>query len=238
MANSKGAKSNNLKPIAQTTMADQVEVKLFEFFKSEGLSEGDAVPKETELAESLGVSRNVVREALSRLRMLGMVETRKKRGMILGRPDLFGGLERLLDPDVLDRRTINEIFEMRLVIEMGLANLLFLRKTDQDIKELEGLIEKNERLSPSSRRLQGEVDFHKKLYEIAGNDTLHKFQTMLLPLFKYVSDLESQEGGKIQKAKVTHTDLVEILKKGSADDYRLAICQHLEPHIKRLKTKN
>ena len=60
--------------IVQTTMADVVELRLRDYLREKSFKPGDPLPKEMDLAESLGVSRNVVREALSRLRMLGMVE--------------------------------------------------------------------------------------------------------------------------------------------------------------------
>lgn len=106
--------SNGLGKIAHKTMADIVEIRLREFLKKKSFKPGDALPKELELAESLGVSRNVVREALSRLRMLGMVETKKKRGMILSRPDILGSFERVLDPLIIDESTLQDIFELRL----------------------------------------------------------------------------------------------------------------------------
>src|SRR5882757_5397523 len=92
---------NDLGRIVQKTMADVVEIRLREYLKEKSFKPGDALPKELDLADSLGVSRNVVREALSRLRMLGMVETRKKRGMVLARPDILSSFERVLDPLII-----------------------------------------------------------------------------------------------------------------------------------------
>lgn len=63
---------SDLGKIVQQTMPDIVEMRLREYLKQKSLKPGDPLPKEVDLAESLGVSRNVVREALSRLRMLGM----------------------------------------------------------------------------------------------------------------------------------------------------------------------
>src|SRR3546814_1075737 len=104
----------------------------------------------SELAEALDVSRNVVREALSRLRMLGMIETKKKRGMILAEPDILGGFERVMDPLILDQKTLQDLFELRLVLEMGLADVLYTRMTDQDLKELEQIVDrKSTRLNSS-----------------------------------------------------------------------------------------
>lgn len=222
--------SKDLAPIASNTMADIVEVRLREYLKKKSFRPGDALPKELELAEALGVSRNVLREALSRLRMLGMIETKKKRGMVLARPDILGTFERVLDPLIIDTETLQDIFELRLVLEMGLADLIYIRKTDKDIAELEN-IAKKEVNHDNSFRIKNEIAFHGKLYEMSGNDTLKRFQIMLLPIFDYVVTLEK----KPTKGKVNHMDLVQILKTGTKEDFKKGMEAHLKPHFDRLK---
>lgn len=222
--------SQDLQRIASTTMADIVELRLREYLKKKSFKPGDALPKELELAEALGVSRNVVREALSRLRMLGMIESKKKRGMILARPDILGAFERVLDPLIIDKDTLQDIFELRLVLEMGLADLLYIRKTDKDIEELE-TIARNEVRTESSFRIKNEIAFHGKLYEISDNDTLKRFQNMLLPIFGYVVASEKE----FKSGKVTHSDLVEILKTGTKEDFRQGMLEHLKPHFDKLE---
>ena len=66
--------NTNKNPDKNISLADQVEQKLIAYLKNNNFNTGDQLPKEIELAERLGVSRKIVREALSRLRMLGMVE--------------------------------------------------------------------------------------------------------------------------------------------------------------------
>ncbi|SMC98312.1 FadR/GntR family transcriptional regulator [Pedobacter africanus] len=222
--------SKDLMPIASNTMADIVEVRLREYLKKKSFRPGDALPKELELAEALGVSRNVLREALSRLRMLGMIETKKKRGMVLARPDILGTFERVLDPLIIDTETLQDIFELRLVLETGLAELIYIRKTDKDIAELEN-IAKKEVNHDNSFRIKNEIAFHGKLYEMSGNDTLKRFQIMLLPIFDYVVTLEK----KPTKGKVNHMDLVQILKTGTKEDFKKGMEAHLKPHFDRLK---
>lgn len=222
--------SKDLAPITSNTMADIVEVRLREYLKKKSFRPGDALPKELELAEALDVSRNVLREALSRLRMLGMIETKKKRGMILARPDILGAFERVLDPLIIDTETLQDIFELRLVLEMGLADLIYIRKTDKDIAELEN-IAKKEINHDNSFRIKNEIAFHGKLYEMSGNDTLKRFQIMLLPIFDYVVTLEK----KPTRGKVTHLDLVQILKTGTKEDFKIGMEAHLKPHFDRLK---
>lgn len=222
---------NGLEKIVSTTMADMVEVKLREYLKNKPFLPGDALPTEAELAEALGVSRNVLREALSRLRMLGMIESKKKRGMVLTKPDILGAFEKVLDPLIIDKDTLQDIFELRLVLEMGLADLLFLRKTGKDVEELEAIAKAEKYDSGKQFRIKSEIEFHGKLYEMTGNNTLKRFQSMLLPIFGYVVTLEKK---KIS-GKVNHLDLVQILKKGTKEDFKNGMYEHLKPHFDRLK---
>jgi GntR family transcriptional repressor for pyruvate dehydrogenase complex len=69
-----------LTAIDNSSMVDKVELSLLDFFAKKELKVGDSIPKELELAEILGVSRTVVRETLTRLRTMGLIETRKKIG--------------------------------------------------------------------------------------------------------------------------------------------------------------
>jgi GntR family transcriptional repressor for pyruvate dehydrogenase complex len=219
----------NLGVMKSNTMADVVEAQLRAYLKKMSFKPGDALPKETELADALGVSRNVVREALSRLRMLGMIETRKRRGMVLVSPDILQAFERVLDPPIIDDATLEDIFELRLVIEMGLADLLFVRMKPADIKELEAIAD-NE-VVHKSFQVKNEIAFHGKLYDMTGNATLKRFQIMLLPVFAHVTT----HVDKHISGKVSHKDLVKILKKGSKEEFKKAMYEHLKPHFDRLK---
>lgn len=221
-----------LDPILQTTMVDIVEIKLREFLKKESFKPGDSLPKELELAEALGVSRNVLREALSRLRMLGMVSTKKKVGMVLTCPDILVSFERVLDPLIIDSSTLQDIFEIRLTLEVGLADLLYLRKTKKDIDELEK-IAKSQKSTNGKHifRIKNEIAFHGKIYQMTGNSTLQRFQNMLLPVFGYIVTLEKE----LLVGTVTHVDLVNILKNGSKEEFRRGMLAHLQYHFAQLK---
>ena len=224
--------NSDLGPIAQQTMADAVEISLREYLKRMSFKPGDALPTELKLSEALGVSRNVVREALSRLRMLGMVESRKKRGMILASPDILGSFEKVLDPLIIDDATLQNIFELRLTLEVGLADLLYKRKTKKDVAELEQ-IAINQKVTEGKQtfRIKNEIAFHSKIYEMTGNVTLQRFQVMLLPIFGYLVSKEK----KPIIGSVTHIDLVNILKHGNKEDFRQGMLKHLEHHFNAIK---
>lgn len=229
----KEGKLFKLQPIVAMTMADQVEAQLREYILKRAILPGDPIPKETELAEALGVSRNVVREALSRLRMLGMIESKKRRGMILTQPDVMKGFERILHPTILDVNIRKQLFELRLVLEVGLGDLLFARRNETHLKILNSIVERERRADTQIERIRCEVDFHATLYEMAGNDTLKRFQAILMPVFEYVVEYES----KLEHTSVgavTHADLVKILAENRTDEYPNAMRKHLAPHFAQL----
>lgn len=223
-----------LHPIASQTMADQVEAQLHDYIIKRAIRPGEAIPKEQELAVALGVSRNVVREALSRLRMLGLIDSRKKRGMVLAQPDIMKGLGRILHPTILDREVRQQLFELRLVLEVGLGDLLFKRKTPELLKKLDAIVERERKATTKIERIRCELDFHSTLYEIAGNDTIKRFQSILMPVFEYVVEYESKlEHTSV--GKVTHADLVRVLYGNKPEDFSNAMRAHLQPHFDHLK---
>ena len=224
--------SLGLTPVVNASMTDQVEEKLRQYFTQQGFKPGDALPKEMELAEALQVSRNVVREALSRLRMLGMVETRKRRGMILAEPDVLSGLERLLDPNLLGKEVLKQLFEFRLVLEIGISDLLFLRRNEEDLTQLRIIVEREKNAQNDRQRVELDVLFHSTLYRISGNETLRRFQKMLIPLFNYIIEIETGPDGKTAVGSVSHSELIRVLEKGTPAEFQEAMKKHLEPHFK------
>ncbi|KAA9354688.1 MULTISPECIES: FadR/GntR family transcriptional regulator [Larkinella] len=217
-------------PIISTSMADQVELRLREYIANKAFKPGDAIPKEIELAEALGVSRNVVREALSRFRMLGIIETKKRRGMILAQPDILSGLERMMQPHMLGADTRKQIFEFRLVLEVGQAALLFARKTEEGIQKLQEVVKRESQVSSIPEKVECEIAFHSTLYEMAGNETIKRFQTMLMPVFEYVVEYETSHQFHAV-GSVTHQDLINILKTGTPAEFASGMLKHLEPHF-------
>ena len=68
------ATTDTFKSIENMSLVDKVEANLVELLQQQKLKIGDSIPTELELAEKLGVSRTVIREALLRLKMMGLIE--------------------------------------------------------------------------------------------------------------------------------------------------------------------
>lgn len=227
--------NGHFKTIETSSLVDKVEASLVELLQQQKLKVGDSIPKEIELAEALGVSRTVIREALLRLRMMGLIESKKKKGSVITSPDIFGNLSKSMNPHILDPGTLKEVFEIRLVLEIGMADFLFHRITKADIKELKQIVA-NEPPAAQDHlfNVEHEIAFHGKLYEITGNETMKKFQKMLLPVFDYVHNSGLLKKQTALKTFVSHKELVEILENGTPEQFRNGMRNHLENHFARI----
>jgi len=226
---------SKLRPIVNLTQVDKIEITLQEYFAKERLQPGDPIPKEMELAEALGVSRTAIREALSRFKTLGIIESKKNRGMVITSPDIFNNMNRVLNVQLLDGDTMKEIFEMRLVLEIGIADVLFLRKTEENLRELEEIVTKEEQTKDKADRLKYDIEFHAMLYKISGNTTIQRFQKMLLPIFNYVDNVIHVKK-QVENAKfVSHRVLLNTLRNGTPEEFRTKMKNHLLNYFEKLK---
>ncbi|RXJ49957.1 FadR/GntR family transcriptional regulator [Gelidibacter gilvus] len=227
-----------LKPLTNLSLVDKVEISITEYIKSNKLEVGDTIPKEMEFAEALGVSRTVVREALTRLRTIGIIDSKKHKGMVLSQPDFIENFAKIMETNLVGDDTLKDIFELRLIMEMGMVDLVFARKTDEDLVELGEIVDQMEKGKTESHvfSLKNEVAFHGKLYEMSGNKTLHRLQNILLPVFQYVHDhkLDDAKTYMYKKKFVTHRELLNYLKEGNKEKFRKGLARHLEPHFDRV----
>lgn len=229
-----------LQPLESITLVDRIEQRITEYIRENNLKPGDSLPKEMELAEWLGVSRTAVREALLRMRTMGLVESKKHRGMVLKEPDLIFNIQRTIESKMLDESTLQDLFEFRLMFEIGMVDFVFARKTEEQVQELEALAKRaNYEYIDNYFSLQDEFAFHSTLYKMASNQTLLRFQELLLPVFQYVHDLQEKEICNLNKENnlITHIDLVEELKNGTPQSFREAMRMHLNPHFERMSTR-
>lgn len=221
--------------VDNSSLVDKVEAQLVELLQNQKLKVGDTIPKEMDLAQSLGVSRTVVREALTRLKIMGLIESKKKKGAVITSPDIFGNLRKSLNPYILDEETLREMFEIRLVLEIGMADLLFHRITPENISELKSIVS-SEPPTPQYHlfNIEHEIAFHGKLYEITGNSTMRKFQKLLLPVFDYVHKSGLLKKQPLLKTFVSHKELVDILENGTPEKFQIGMRNHLENHFARI----
>lgn len=225
----------NLTALDKSSLTDKVESILIDYMHE--LKPGDTIPKEMDLSHHLGVSRTVVREALNRLKTMGLIESVKHQGTVIKSPDLLQFLKKSMIPGILAQGTLRDIFEIRLALEIGMADLVCLRIKPSDIEELYEIVDKEpEYTEDVIFDREHEIKFHGKLYNITHNQTLTNFQNLLLPLFDYVYATKLITRLPNRLRHVTHRELVDTLNTKSSNEFRNAMRGHLENHFSRLKS--
>lgn len=220
------------------TLVDQAERQILNFIVEQKLTLGSEIPSELHLAESLNVGRNVIREALSRLRMLGIIESRKRKGMILRAPDVMKCFAKVVNPYLLNKKSILDLLDLRVALESGITELIINNISDEDIEELEAIVSKHTYLEGLKLKVENEIEFHSKLYQITKNQAIINLLGMVIPLFNYVHEnLEDFNSiNLLNKGKlVKHENLIPFLKRRDVDGYRQAIYNHLKAYSEYIK---
>lgn len=229
---------NLLTELDTRNLVEKAESKLIEIFIRKELKPGDQIPKETELAEAMGVSRTVIRESLTRLKTIDIIESKKHKGTVIKSPSIFSMLQKSMIPNILDDSTLRDIFELRLIIEVGMADFVVRRINDDDIRKLEKIVASEpEKSDEILFDIDHEIKFHSKLYEVTGNKNLIQFQKLLLPLFNFAYQSGLINKPIRRKKYVSHKGLVDMLKNGDPDKFRTAMRAHLENHFQRISDR-
>lgn len=224
--------NSNIKTI---TLVDQVEEQILSYIISNKLTAGNAIPSELFLTEKFDVGRNVVREALSRLRMLGIVESRKHKGMVLREPNVMKCFSKVVNPYMLSKKTILDLLVFRTSLEIGISELIIENITDEDISELEVIVAKQIYQEDMKLKVEHEIEFHSKLYIITDNQAIIDFQQMVIPLFNFVNQnfedfkIFNKENKKKDQL-IKHEDLLKFLKNKDTEGYRRGITAHLKAY--------
>lgn len=106
------------------TRAQRLAQQLHQEMLSRSLREDDLLMTEAQVAQRYGVSRGIVREAVSRLRALGVIKSRQAKGLLVGRPDpvaLWAQTLPLAAQEPADRQGLAKL---RYVLEVGAADLV------------------------------------------------------------------------------------------------------------------
>lgn len=158
---------------AGSRVADAVVTELEARIVSGILVDSEPLPAERDLMEEFGTSRTVIREAISRLASLGLVEAKPRYRPIVRRPDYSTVLHAT---GAIVRHLLNEpngvrnLYESRVFIECALARQAALHAKKEDIADLRTALAANkEAISNSEEFYRTDVAFHGVLYGVPRN---------------------------------------------------------------------
>lgn len=202
------------------------------------LKPGDRLPAERDLAAILGIGRPSVREALAALVLLGVIEQRQGRGTFLvERIDRLPVEPYLYQLMLAEGRILEDLLEVRLLLEPAIAALAAQRATPSDLAELAGSFGRFEQLVESNADADAEAvagtDFHAALARASGNQTLSRLIDSLRDLLSATGSLlNERESGTSLEA---HRAIADAVLARDATKAERLMRSHLEDVAGRLR---
>lgn len=137
------------------------------------LSAGDRLPKETDLAERLGLSRNSLREAVKALSLIGVLDVRQGDGTYVTELDvrlLINALGFVVDFHRDD--TVGQFLEVRRLLEPAAAAAAARNMTQKQVDELEAILDEVGDEPAVEDLVSSDIAFHRRIAEASGNPVL------------------------------------------------------------------
>lgn len=209
--------------------------RIQELILAEGMAPGDPMPTEAALCERLGISRSSVREAMRTLASLDIVEVRHGHGTFVGTlslaPLVDGLLFRTRLDDGNDLRALREVVELRIALDLSVAEQLVEIYRGTENPELEGHVEQMRELASAGEPFpEADAAFHTALFSRLTNGLLRQLaqafwevHTSAVPL------LGIPPARDILETVEAHRAMLTALETGDAEAYRRAVHEHYRP---------
>lgn len=171
--------------IKKTNISEQVFDQLKQQILDGTWVPGQKISSENELASALGVSRITVRQALQKLTVLGLIDTRLGEGSFVREFTPGAYINAMIPAMYLGNSAIEEVFEFRIIGEVEVAGIAALKATEQDVLKLTETVN-NMRLNRNNIEMYTKEDFrfHMILAEITGNSLAVRLMELLTDILK------------------------------------------------------
>jgi DNA-binding FadR family transcriptional regulator len=224
------------------SLTQTVVSALSERIRSGEFHVGEKLPTESELMDAFGVSRTVIREAISRLQAAGLVETRHGIGTFLLEPQNEQQL-RIRTESILTMLDVLAILELRISLETEAAGLAALRRTDAQLQQLRTILDEfSENIHKrTGNAVTSDVAFHLLVATATGNryfhDILKQLGKAIIPRTR-VDSASLAEGDResyLSRVQLEHEDIYNAIVREDPDAARAAMRTHLANSRERLR---
>lgn len=203
------------------------------------LAPGAQLPTEQALAQTFGVSRNVIREAIARLRSEGRVWSQQGRGAFVSdkpHPPVL-----VIDHDVRGgAEAFASLFELRGILEAEAAALSAARRTEGDLDAMRtALTAMSEALYGSTAWLKADLEFHRVIATSTGNGYIVQFLDVVAERIRdsiLVSGNRHRSDALSKATLGEHEAVLRAIESGQAEESRRAMADHLKNASRRVGT--
>ncbi len=200
--------------------------QLRDYVVANGLTAGDRLPSERDLAVRLSVSRPTLRVALNWLHERGALRRVQGGGTYLESGFLVALAQGQIR-EVADALSLAELAETRLLLEPVLIRLVARRADVEQLRALEADLEKAGRETESvDAWRQHDLHFHTRLAQLSGNRVLaDAVDAVLLHLPQVWSAFQDEH--RIMRSYEEHREILDALLRGDAVESARRMRQHL-----------
>lgn len=211
-------------------LADRVYGQLLEFIVEQNLDQGDRLPSEHELARLTGVSRPIVREALTRLQADGLIESRRGAGSFLRQRPAERQIQHLRPAQVRARL---DAFEVRIALEPVAARFAAAHRTAEELQTMKdavsALVASHAAAEPGGMH---DLRFHRTIAEASRNamflvalDALEaQAEGIIVPSLALIAEGPQQRARRVE---LEHVAVLEAIERGDPDRAEAAMRLHL-----------
>lgn len=221
-------------PIQQKRIYEEISARLQHLVQNDNLKPGDRLPPERQLAAMFGVSRNSVREAIKSLEQQGLLVSRPGAGTYItegAQENLTSALE---DAFAQARHLLEDIFELRLLLEPQIAHLAAQRITLREIEELSGLLDIYEKnLHGGQPVFLLDQAFHDAIAAATGNRSISRLMEQMHDQLRESRDEALQSPTRSVRALEDHRNILSALGSHDPEQAREAMKRHLE-HTRKI----
>jgi len=211
-------------------LSEKVIQQLLLIIRSGEIAVGDKLLPESALAQQLGVSRGILREALTVMEARGFLKRTPREGTTVIRNQESNLAENLSIQ--LKKATFLNLLDFRETVECKVVEKVIERASDSDIEALAGLIEK-QGLEINSK----DYYFHYRLASLSGNPLFVSFIDTYYDLIKQIRNLNLQVQDRSEHIRKEHLRIVDALRKRDKGAARRATKSHLSAVAKLIGTR-
>ncbi|MDB5885564.1 MAG: transcriptional regulator, GntR family [Polaromonas sp.] len=219
-------------------LSEQVADVLAADIRAGRLAAGDKLPSQAALVNQFLVSRTVVREAVSRLKSLELVDSRQGSGVYVREPG-FSPLN--FDArSAVSKQAVIQMVELRRALEAEVAELAAQRRSQADIKRIrKSIILLDKAVLAGGDGVEEDVRYHRAIAEAARNPfligTLEYLSQFLRGATRVTRANEARREDFARQVRDEHEMIVRAIEAGDAAAARLAAAQHMNNAIERIE---
>ncbi|AOS63047.1 FadR/GntR family transcriptional regulator [Actinoalloteichus hymeniacidonis] len=193
------------------------------------LRPGDRLPREADLADRLGLSRNSLREAVRALSLIRVLDVRQGDGTYVTSLEPSVLLEAMgFIVDLHRDDSLLQFFEVRRILEPAAASLAAQSADDAQVADLAALLDDLGADPSVDQLLANDLEFHRRVASVSGNE-------VLVSLIETVSSRTQRariwrgltENGAVQRTIAEHRAILDAIRSRRPDLAAAAMTMHV-----------